>query len=511
MRNVRILLLVFLAAGCADRNLLVPSADSTVATVLTEEVIGLLTGPAPTELPDVEGRWYGTWELTNGWSNNFSMDLLNGPYGLLAVMYVPELGLFNEMLPAVIQDGPDGYTLSIGVEPIIGIWGALEGESISGAFYANSSGDPLVPFTGIWQAEKYVERTILPGDAPGPQCDDLPPLHCVGGSEYCGELVQFNPSEGEGYIDFPMNGETWNDQFRSYVRRDLMMLISYASAKVACKSASWDYGSSAPLGLVDMSEADGSIPGTSIGYPAHPPGTHENGKDIDTAYYQLYAADNKGRSVGVHYEGETDTQHLLESPYALDPWRTALYLAYLAEHPRLRVIGVDGQIGIRLEETFDELSEIGWFDPGIREAIPLAYEVEDTGRGWFKFHHHHMHVSISPVESIVYSLAITPSTLNRKSQGQYITAKVEFDEAIDPSEINPGSIALLIDGHTMLYAQPDDVVISDVDGDGTEDLTVKFDRQEVIGLVENEDIELSVMGSVGTSFFQESGFIRVIQ
>jgi len=109
--------------------------------------------------------------------------------------------------------------------------------------------------------------------------------------------VQFDPPVTEGYVDFPMNGEIWDNQFRSYVRRDLMMLIRYASAKVACTSADWNYGSHAPLGLVDMSEADGSIPGTSIGYPGHPPGTHEDGKDIDAAYYQLYAADNKGRSV----------------------------------------------------------------------------------------------------------------------------------------------------------------------------------------------------------------------
>ena len=281
MRYLRILLLTCLAVGCADQELLVPTIDSTATPVRTEDVRGASPEPAGAVLPNMEGRWYGTWELTNGWSSNFSMDLFNSQYGLFADMYVPELGLFNATLPAVIVDGPDGYALSIGVESIVEISGLLDGESISGAFYANSSGDPLVPYAGIWQARKQMEGEVLPGDAPGPQCDNLPPLHCIGGSEYCSELVQFDPAVGEGYVDFPMNGESWEDQFRSFVRRDLMMLISYASAKVACKSADWNYGNFAPLGLVDMSEADGSIPGTSVGYPGPPEGTHEDGKDID--------------------------------------------------------------------------------------------------------------------------------------------------------------------------------------------------------------------------------------
>lgn len=511
MRYLSILLLASLAVGCADQEFLAPTIDSTASQVQVEDATAASPGAATVEPPAMEGRWYGTWELTTGWSSNFSMDFLNSPNGLFAVMYVPELGLFNETLPVVIEYGPDGYAVSIGVEPIVEIWGLLDGGSISGAFYANIPGGAPVPYTGVWQAQKNTERTVLPGDAPGPACDNLPPLHCIGDSEYCSELVQFDPRVGDGYIDFPVNGETWDNQYRSFVRRDLMMLISYASAKVACKSADWNYGSSAPLGLIDMSEADGSIPGSSIGYPGHPPGTHEDGKDMDTAYYQLYAADNNGRPVGVHYEGTSDAYHLLEPPYALDRWRTALYVTFLAEHPRLRVVGVDGQIGIRLEQTFDELSGLGWLPLGIRENIPLAYEIEDTGRGWFRFHHHHMHVSISPVHSIVSSFAITPSTLNRKSEGKYITAFIEFGPDIDISEINDGSLALLVDGHTMLFAQQDHVEISDFDGNGIEDITVKFDRQEFIDSVGTGDIEISITGSIGTLFFQERDFIRVIQ
>ena len=173
------------------------------------------------------------------------------------------------------------------------------------------------------------------------------------------------------------------------------MLIKYAAAKVACKTADWGYGTSAPLGLGDMSEADGSTPGTNIGSLRHPPGTHENGNDIDTAYYQLFSPDNLLRPVGDSYIGTVDQYHIIDDPYALDLWRTALFIAYMSEHPELRVIGVDGQIGLLLEPVLSELVILGWVDQALYESIPLAYEVTNQGHGWYRFHHTHMHISMA--------------------------------------------------------------------------------------------------------------------
>ena len=103
------------------------------------------------------------------------------------------------------------------------------------------------------------------------------------------------------------------------------------------------------------------------------PGTHVNGKDIDTAYYQLNTADNLGRPVGDHHVGCLDVNHLVSCPYALDVWRTALYIAYISEHPRVRAIGVDGQIGLALEDALDDLVDMGWIDADLRESIPLVF------------------------------------------------------------------------------------------------------------------------------------------
>jgi hypothetical protein len=247
----------------------------------------------------------------------------------------------------------------------------------------------------------------IPDPSPGSTCDNLPPLECVGDDAYCTELVPFEPVTGPGYRNDPANGETWDNQYRSYLRRDLMMAIKYAAAKVKCETQDWDTSPFKNLGFGDMSEADGSIPGTSIGQPGHPMGTHENGNDIDVAYYQMKLPGswlmsgknqevdegNEIRVVCKHSRFRIDVFHCTEPPRLLDPWRTALFIASLSEHPDLRVIGVDGQVGPEIELALDQLVQSGWIDSDLRDQIPLAYEEIDKGWGWFLFHHHHMHIS----------------------------------------------------------------------------------------------------------------------
>jgi len=268
---------------------------------------------------------------------------------------IPPLGLFDEFLPATVEESVSETTVRFGVPGLLELSGVLAGNSISGPLHVVFGGDL---YTGQWYIEKYTGQVFFPGDAPGPACEDLPALHCIGSAEYCSERVPFSPDSGPGYLNQPLNGETWENQYRSHIRRDLGQLVKYATAKVACKTVDWDYGNRGPLGLADMSEADGSIPGTSIGYPGHPPGSHEDGRDIDMAYYQVYAADNLVRVVGTHYEGYFDAYHLTGSPQLLDVWRTALCIAYLSEHPRVRVIGVDGKLGPILDDAFDALVDL---------------------------------------------------------------------------------------------------------------------------------------------------------
>ena len=186
-----------------------------------------------------------------------------------------------------------------------------------------------------------------------------------------------------------------------------MLLIQYAAAQTECLGASWDFGNGEPLGLGDMSEADGSIPGTSDGDPGHPPSTHENGFDMDIAYFQVGTPDNLLRPICDYTLGGVDQYHCVGEPDLLDVWRTALYLGKLHDNPFVRVIGVDGRAGPLLEDAMEQLCYAGWLTGNVCEpnGSLLTYETEDEGMGWYYFHHHHFHISLTEPGSNAWSIA----------------------------------------------------------------------------------------------------------
>jgi hypothetical protein len=237
-----------------------------------------------------------------------------------------------------------------------------------------------------------------PTGAPPTGCvigmSDIPDWRCTGTAAHCGELVAFEPVRGPGYWNYPLNGETTTNQYRSFVRRDVMMLVKYAAAMVACQARGWP-GNGGELGLGDMSERDGAIPGTSIGSPGHPAGTHVNGHDMDIAYFQVGTADNTLRPICPHTSGGSDAYHCTGEPSSLDVWRSALFIAHLHATPRLRVIGVDGRAGPSLDAAIDTLCAGGWVSGMACTAPRMTYETTDSGRGWYYFHHHHLHISVS--------------------------------------------------------------------------------------------------------------------
>jgi len=209
-------------------------------------------------------------------------------------------------------------------------------------------------------------------------------------------LLPFEPANGTGYTNYPLNGESWDNQWRSYARRDLMMLIKWATAYVDCKAKSWGGGNGHPLGLGDMSEANGAIPGTATGQPGHPANTHENGNDMDIAYYQNKGSNNYLKPVCTHTINGADQYHCVGQPTLLDLWRTTLFIGALLSHEHTRVIGVDGKIGSLVEQAMPTLCANGWLPKVSCQKIQkgLAYEVTNGGAGWYAFHHHHLHVSM---------------------------------------------------------------------------------------------------------------------
>lgn len=237
-----------------------------------------------------------------------------------------------------------------------------------------------------------------PPPGPGPDCTGkLPQRDCTGTLSYCGELLPFEPDLGPGYEDYPINGETQTNQYRSYLRRDVQMLVKYAAAYVECKASNWNTGNGGLIGLGDMSEKNGDIPGTSVGQPGHPAGTHVNGYDIDMGYFQAGTADNKLRPICPHTSGGQDQYHCTAPPDHLDLWRTTLYLGALMTSEIVRVIGVDGQVGPLVEQAAPALCSGGYLPQTAcnKMGSKLAYETVNQNYGWYQFHHHHMHLSVT--------------------------------------------------------------------------------------------------------------------
>lgn len=229
-------------------------------------------------------------------------------------------------------------------------------------------------------------------DVEGPAACGLPRRACEGTEAWCAELVRFAPRAGRGYEDRPLEDERTAETSTSYVRRDVMMAVTYAAAKVACVALGWE-GNGGDVALGDMSERDGRVPGTRRGRRRHPPGTHERGRDIDVAYYQRATEDNALRAICVHEEAGVDREHCVAPPVWLDAARTALFVGALFESPRVRVIGVDGMAGPVIEAEVRRLCAAKVIAAGACGRVQLAYEREDGGRGWFRMHHHHLHVS----------------------------------------------------------------------------------------------------------------------
>jgi hypothetical protein len=212
-------------------------------------------------------------------------------------------------------------------------------------------------------------------------CTSVPSTHC---KSQCRTIVLFSPTRGNGYA-------VTHGSRLSWMRRDAMLSVKYASASVACV-----YKGTPPLGLGDMSLQNGGTPTDTSGRLRHPKGTHTQGSDIDLAYYQVNQPNNYLRAVCPHVVNGKDQYHCTGAPKFLDAEKTAFFLAKILESGKVRVIGVDGKIGPLLMTAIDKLYQKGLVTDALRKLFKngaITYEVTDKGRGWYRFHHHHAHIS----------------------------------------------------------------------------------------------------------------------
>lgn len=225
---------------------------------------------------------------------------------------------------------------------------------------------------------KYV-KTSCTGTT---KCTSLPPSTCT---SQCTQIVEFTPIVGAGY-------RVRHGSRLSWARRSTVIFVKYAAASVDCV-----YPGTKWLGLGDMSMQNGGTPADTNGRLRHPQGTHVQGRDMDIGYYQkgLAIKDNDLRPVCAHTQGGRDQYHCVSAPTTLDADKSAFFIAKLIESNQVRVIGVDGKIGPLLKTSMTKLYNNGMITKAVLDQFPsrVTWEETDKGRGWFRFHHHHLHVS----------------------------------------------------------------------------------------------------------------------
>lgn len=113
---------------------------------------------------------------------------------------------------------------------------------------------------------------------------------------------------------------------------------------------------------------------------------------------------------------------------------------------------------------------------------------------------------------------LAPDTLNIKSHGQWVTAYITLPDGYNVADIDVTTLAiteLIGESCPSGYNQPADLSfvpqVGDWDEDGVWDLTVKFDRQELILYLCLDDIAVTIEGDLTTGVhFIGTDMIRVI-
>jgi hypothetical protein len=105
-------------------------------------------------------------------------------------------------------------------------------------------------------------------------------------------------------------------------------------------------------------------------------------------------------------------------------------------------------------------------------------------------------------------IEIQPDTLCLNSQGRWINCYIDLPEDFDVENIDIETVVL----NDVIYAEDHPVSIGDFDEDGIPDLMVKFDREDVIEVLElDDDVEITVGFKLfdGT-VFRGVDYIRII-
>lgn len=135
------------------------------------------------------------------------------------------------------------------------------------------------------------------------------------------------------------------------------------------------------IGVADLSQEDGQIPGTDVGAPRHPAPSHSNGFSVDLTYFR-----KDGRTLEDSPACPSKTREFCEGPHDVDVMPTAQLFALLARTERLVQIIIDPMMEADLAGALETLAKTG--TPG----AAIASKLLTSG---IPFHADHFHVSVS--------------------------------------------------------------------------------------------------------------------
>jgi hypothetical protein len=122
-------------------------------------------------------------------------------------------------------------------------------------------------------------------------------------------------------------------------------------------------------------------------------------------------------------------------------------------------------------------------------------------------------VAYSPIVRpiVAATVDIDPDTLNVKSKGEWVTCYIELPKDYKPEDIAIDTIKLRVKQFEEKVDLKAPIEIGDHDHDGTKDLMVKFNRQELLSYLRKEgvegDIELVTLGKLVAKEGIIAGFI----
>jgi len=97
---------------------------------------------------------------------------------------------------------------------------------------------------------------------------------------------------------------------------------------------------------------------------------------------------------------------------------------------------------------------------------------------------------------------IHPETINLRSQGKWVTGYIELEEGYDVGDI---------DIETVKFNYDDEKVEADWGEVQNDELMVKFDRSEVVEILEpGDEVEVIITGEINDELFSGASEIRVI-